>query len=392
MAGVRKLFMVTPQRWRSEIKTLATEPVFTKNISEYAKGNDIFKRAYSSYGQVSSDYATPLIPTETANFFYDRIYWENKLRNIVTTIPMPRATFRIPVKTAGSKVYRATSDGVSFITELGLDGASSGYVSPTVSYLDLIATKFGSLSGWTTELEEDSIISIPQLMFEELAISMGEYEELAMLQGDESDGHSLTGTITGYDDPSSGFGAGDVRYSFDGMIFKAPGSNSNVWTPDDTSPENKFDGGSNKLTRDELNTLIAQIEEQGYECTDIFMRPKVAGRLRDDVEFEQFQSIKDIGTSKAALIKGFVGDFYGANVFVTNRIPEGTAFGTGADDSVVLGFDRRLPLIGDRRRISFVKRHAFTYDAEEIRVTERVAFNTKFNEGIAVINDVKNAA
>ena len=81
-----------------------------------------------------------------------------------------------------------------------------------------------------------------------------------------------------------------------------------------------------------------------------------------------------------------------ANVFVTNRIPEGTAFGTDADDSIVLGFDRRLPLIGDRRKISFVKRHAFTYDAEEIRVTERVAFNTKFNAGIAVINDVKNAA
>ena len=386
--------MATPQRWRSELKQLASEPVFTKNMSDYAKSNDAFKKAYASYGQISSDYSTPLIPTETANFFYDRIYWENKLRNIVTTIPMPRATFRIPKKTAGSKVYRQ-GEGYSLVSESGLDQSSSGYVSPTISYLDLVANKFGSISGWTTELEEDSIISIPQLMFEELAVSMGEYEELAMIQGDASDGHSLSGTVTGYDDPSGGFGAGDVRYSFNGLIMSAPGTNSgtgSVWTPDDSSPENIFDGGSNKLTRDELNTMISQIEEQGYECTDIFMRPKVAGRLRDDVEFEQFQSIADIGQSKAALIKGYVGDFYGSNVFVTNRIPEGSAFGTGATDSMVIGFDRRLPIIGDRRKISFVKRHAFTYDAEEIRVTERVAFNTKFNEGIALINDVQNAA
>jgi hypothetical protein len=122
------------------------------------------------------------------------------------------------------------------------------------------------------------------------------------------------------------------------------------------------------------------------------MRPRTAGRLRDDVEFEHFQTIKDIGMAKAALIRGYVGDFYGSNVFVTDRIPEGTAFGTNADDSLVLGFDRRLPLIGDRRQINFVKRHAFYVDAEEIKVSERVGFNRKFNEGLGLIVDVKNTA
>jgi len=389
MSGTRKLIMSTDQRKNIERRQRANPSLFNKDLADYMKKHETFVKAYS--GKVSSDYATPLIPTETANFFYDRIYWENRLRNIVTTIPMPRETFRIPVKTAGSKVFRQ-GEGLRLDTESGLDQASSGFVAPTISYIDLVADKFSSITGWTTELEEDSVISIPQMMFEELAISMGEYEELAMLQGDAAAALGLNGTITGYD--NAPFTAGDVRYSFDGLIALTPGADASCpnWTPKDLTPLNIQDGGSNALTRNELNKLISDLEEQGYRCTDIFMRPRTAGRLRDDVEFEHFQTIKDIGMAKAALIRGYVGDFYGSNVFVTDRIPEGTGFGTNADDSLVLGFDRRLPLIGDRRKINFVKRHAFYVDAEEIKVSERIGFNRKFNEGLGLIVDVKNVA
>lgn len=50
--------------------------------------------------------------------------------------------------------------------------------------ITLNAQRFGALSGWTTELAEDSIIATPQLMFSELANAMAEQEELAMIQGD----------------------------------------------------------------------------------------------------------------------------------------------------------------------------------------------------------------
>lgn len=389
MTATRKLLITTKRREAIEKRQRTNDPLFNKGLADYMKKHESFIRAYS--GQESSDYATPLIPTETANFFYDRIYWENKLRNIVTTIPLPRATFRIPVKTAGSKVFRQ-AEGLSLATESGLDQASSGFVAPTISYIDITADKFSSITGWTTELEEDSVISIPQMMFEELAVSMGEYEELAMIQGDLANALSLSGTIKGWD--NAPFTAGDVRYSFDGLIAMTPGLDAQApnWTPKDLAPENIIDGASTVLTRANLNDLISRIEEEGYRVTDIFVRPKTARRFTDDVEFEHFQTIKDIGMSKAALIRGFVGDFYGSNIFVTNRLPEGTGFGTNADDSLVVAFDRRLPIIGDRRQINFVKRHAFYVDAEEIKVSERVGFARKFNEGLGLIVDVKNSA
>jgi HK97 family phage major capsid protein len=240
--ATRKLTIATKSRIAQEQKERINDVPFQKDLSGYLKTNESFQRAYG--GKESSDYSNPLIPTETANFFYDRIYWENRLRNIVSVIPMPRASFKIPVKTAGSSVY-LQGEIKSLASESGLDQASSGYSGPTISYLTLTAVKHSGISGWSTELEEDSLISIPQLMFEELAVSIGEYEELSMLQGDYANGHTLTGTITGWDNPP--FTAGDVRYGYDGLIMLAPGTNANVWTPDSSDAENKFDGGLNKL-------------------------------------------------------------------------------------------------------------------------------------------------
>ena len=93
MTSVNKLFLSTDTRKYFEFKDLVNKPQYTGDLLKFIKDNELFIRAYS--GKVSTDYSTPLIPTETANFFYDRIYWENKLRNIVTSIPMPRQTFRI---------------------------------------------------------------------------------------------------------------------------------------------------------------------------------------------------------------------------------------------------------------------------------------------------------
>lgn len=349
-----------------------------------------YTKATAYAGGESSDYSSPLIPNITAASLIDRVRWANKLRQLLTTVPMPGPTWVLPKLTAGVGVYRQR-EGYSVKTESGLDQDSSGYVRPTVGSVTMSANKFAAITGWTTELAEDSIISIPQLMFNELADSIGEYEELAMLQGDSADGNSLTGTISGYSDPSGGYGAGDVRYSFDGMLVLTPGTAAATpyGTPNDTSPENAVDGGSDLLTKDELDAILALIEDQGYVCTDMFMRAKTKARLRNITEFEEFNRLDAIGT-RAALIKGYVGSFYGADIFVSNKIPKGTAFGTGSDDACVLGFDRRQFLIGDRRKVSFVKKHGFEEDIDEIRVTERIGFVTKHNECLAVVWDVKD--
>jgi hypothetical protein len=372
----------------------------TRHQSEFFSGEkrkftlsaqDYFKKAYA--GTESSDYADPIIPDVTADSLIDRVRWANKLRQLFTVLPMPSKTWILPRLTAGVNVYRQ-KEGESVKTASGLDQASSGYVSPTIDSVTMIANKFAAITGWTTELAEDAIISVPQLMFNELADSVGEYEELAMIQGDYQDGNSLTGTVgSGYAAPSSGYGAGDVRYSFDGLLTLTPAAASKTpyGTPDDVSPDNAIAGGSDKLTKEELDQLLALIEDQGYNTTDMFMRAKVAGRLRNTTEYEEFQRLDAIGT-RAALIKGYVGTFYTADIFISNKIPVGTAFGTGANDSCVLAFDRSQFLIGDRRRVSFVRKHGFEEDVDEIRVTERIGFTHKHNEALAVIWNVDDSA
>jgi len=183
-----------------------------------------------------------------------------------------------------------------------------------------------------------------------------------------------------FDAPSSGYGAGDVRYSFDGFLILNPGSDANTpyGVPDDTSPNNAIDGGSDKLTKEELDQAMALIEDQGFKATDGFMRAKVKGRLRNTTEYEEFQRLDAIGT-KAALIQGYVGTFYGVDLFTSNKMPVGTAFGTSSTDTCVLLFDRSNYFIGDRRRVGFVKKHGFEEDVDEIRVNERIGFAARHN-------------
>lgn len=328
------------------------------------------------------------IPTPLADYFYDLIEKDVFARQIFQTIMMPSNTFEIPTKSSGTAVY-LLGEGANITTEGGSAGASTSLSRMQFSSVTLTAKKFAALSGYTTELGEDSNLDFGQVVMNDMSRYMAEAEEKAIIQG-EASGTSLS------------WGAGDVRYAFDGLIWHVYGSNASTgahWTPDNASPVMWADGGSDVLTADELNGMIGRIEEQGYRCTHIMMRPTVAARLRDATEFEMFQGLKDIG-NQAALVKGFVGQYYTANILVSQFMPVGTSSGItgtgsefvqGTTDSTVLGFDSREPVIGDRRRLEIRRRHSFYEDVEETRFTERMTFDLPRPLSIAGVNDVKNA-
>jgi len=352
-------------------------------------GKSYFSKAYS--GTVTTDLDSGgLAPTITADWLIDRIRWANKLRQICQVVPMPGKTWQIPKMTAGDTVYYQL-EGYSAYSESGATQATTGYTEPTITHATMTAYKMAGITGWTTELQEDSVIPIPEMMFKELADSMADYEELAMIQGDESYGHTLTGAVGGGFADMNTSNVGDVRYMFDGLIVLTPGSASGYGTPDDASPENIIDGENTKLTKESLDQLLAVIEDNNFTCTDMFMKSNVAARLRNTTEWEEFQRLDAIG-NRAALIKGYVGTFYTADIFRTNKIPVGAGFGTGTTDTYVLGFDRKEPFIGDRRKINFVSKHLFERDVEEIRTTERYGFIVRHNEALGHIYDVQNAA
>lgn len=349
---------------------------------------NLFKKAYAGATSTAAE-GGETIPTPLADRFIDLVEKDVFCRQLFRIEPMTSATKEIPIKTALESTF-LIGEGVEWLTEAGATGAATAYSRGTWSSLTLTAKKFGNLSGYSSELGDDSLLNFAEVVMAGLARSLAEGEERAFLQGEQA------GT-------TQGFGAGDPRYAFDGLIWHIygdVGSTGNVWTPDNASPIMWADGGSLKLTAQQLNDMIARLEEAGFRCSDILVRPKVRARMRDSTEFEQLQSMKDIG-SQAALVKGFVGRYYTADLITSFFLPEGTSSGyagtgsefvTNSDDSMVLGIDRREPIIGDRKRIEIRKRHRFYQDIEEVRVTERVAFDVERPIGIAGINDVKLAA
>lgn len=353
------------------------------------------KSDYSAEGVHTGDteaYSGGLAPDVTADWLIDRIRWANKLRQILRVYAMPQKTWIIPKMTSGHPVWHQ-QEGYSVRDGSGDNAASTDFHKPTIAGITMTAKKMAGITGWTTEFAEDSIIGVPQMMFGELSSDMGSYEELAMFQGVESwGGMGGSGTVgSGYAQIELAH-TGDVRYMWDGLIAQTQSTGGIIgqFTPFNTTYDNTIDGGSDVLTKEELDMLLGALEDHNFECTDLFMRAKVAARLRNTTEWEEFQRLDAIG-NRAALIKGYVATFYGADIFKTDKMPLGTAYGTGATDSVVLGIDRSQPMIGDRRRINFVKKHRFDYDADEIRVTERIGFQVKHTRSLAKIVDVKDA-
>ena len=126
----------------------------------------------------------------------------------------------------------------------------------------------------------------------------------------------------------------------------------------------------------------------------MLVNPQVAARLRNKTEFEMLQRLDAVG-KEAALIKGWVGKYYTANVYVSHFMPTGVAVfntaTTSPKDSIVLGLDKSSPIIGDRRSIEVLQRHRFYQDVNEIRLTERIAFGSRYPQLLAGLADVQNA-
>ncbi|MFQ5531116.1 MAG: phage major capsid protein [Candidatus Nanoarchaeia archaeon] len=319
------------------------------------------------------------VPSLMANYFIDLIATKQTTRNIVKTIPVSGKTFEIPKLTAGDTVYLG-GEGKHMLTEGGADQASSSMTKPTWGKITVTPQKLIGLTAFSTELEEDSALNIAQIAIEKLLYALSQWEEKAFIQG-EANGTKFSWT------------AGDPRYAWDGFIDAIPGTELGTgsnWTPDDSSPSNWIDGGSNVLTKSELDQLLAKIEDQGGVCDAIYVTPVVQARMRDKSEFDIFQGLDKIGAD-AALIKGFVGRFYTANIYVNSHVPVGTTFGTNTDDAVVIGFDTTSPFIGDRRTITINERYEFYSDVIELQFTERLDFKFEHNELLAGIADVKNA-
>jgi hypothetical protein len=349
------------------------------------------KAAYTGHTTTAAQ-GGETIPTPLAARIIDLIDKATFTRQIFRIFFMPGATYEIPTKTALESTFRV-AEGVDLTLDVPTIGTGSAITRGTYSSITLAADKLMTLGGYNSELGEDSNINWARQTLEGMARSHSEAVEKAILQG------QLAGVGT---TSNMGYNAGNPNYIFDGLIWHIEGTNAStggVFTPDVATLTMWKDGQSNALTDDELQFCMSEIEEAGFRCRYYAMRPKVHARMRDDTEFANFQTVSAIG-SKSALIKGHVGDYYNAKIISSLFMPSGAytgvhttgegKYGSGATDTMVIGFDNREPIIGDRRRLEVRRRHRFYQDINEIRLRSRIAFDVERPSGsIAGVNDVK---
>ena len=357
-------------------------------------------KAYSTYGHDSgAARGGETIPTPLADRFIDLVEEFTFCRQLFKTQPMKAATLEIPIRSTGPSTFLMGegllqhADAGAGVWEGGVDQASTSISRSTWTSLLLTAKKLGNLSGYTTELADDSLLNWAEVTLGLLARSEAEGFETAVIEGD------ISGTCYV---PA----AGDPRKAWDGLMWHVNGTNASTgakWTPGLSTETMWAHGGSNKLTAQELNDMIARIEEEKHKCEIITMRPKVRARMRDSTEFEQLQTLKDLG-NQAALIRGGVGKYYTAQLVTSSLLPTGktTGFGgTGQEwcnatavpyDTHVLGFDPSAMVIGDRKRIEVRRRQRFYLDIEEVLLSERVAFDVEYPLALAGISQVSLAA
>ena len=361
----------------------------TFDASSYKKAQ--VNKAYSGHTSVAAE-GGETIPTPLADYFMELLRDGTVLRQLFQEIPMTALTLEIPKMTAGNTMYFA-GEGLDMATEGGASGSGSSISRTTWSSVTLTNYKLGVLTGYTTELAEDSLIDIGRMVVEQGALAMAAGEEQAWIWGDaRGDFYTYT--------------AGQPELKYNGLISETPGTGYPTGaTMNDVAPDNVIDGASDLLTFNELNDLLSRIEDQAGngKVDTLLVPPKVIARMRNPVEFEMFQSIDKIGADKAALLKGQVGDYYGAKIISSGFLPVGTdtapanadagsGFLSGTTDTMILGFDNRCATIGQRRAIEIRSRHKFYNDLEEVRFLERVAFQVMRNEWLGGIFDVKNSA
>lgn len=370
-----------------------------KTFDAQSYTNMQLSKAYAGHTTVAAE-GGETIPNPLADYYMDLLRDSTYVRNLAEIIPMSAATLEIPQLTAGNAMY-VVPEGKDMNTEGGADGASSSYTRTTWASMTLTNYKVGVLTGYSTELAEDSLIDIARMVLSNAALAMAEGEEYAFIWGS---------TNTGAGELGNAYGVGDPEIKYSGLIQEVPYATSAGvvpvgmgWTSANTGKGDMvINAVQQLLTHNHLNEAKSLVEDKSGngKVTDFFVPPKIVARMRSPVEFEGFQSLDKIG-NKAALIQGTVGDFYLSNIISHGMLPVGgktdpqtttAVFVDNATDGLIVGFDRRALVIGQRRAIEVRSRHKFYNDVEELRILERVAFKVRRPEWLVLIGDVKNSA
>lgn len=264
------------------------------------------------------------IPTDFSRDLIEKIEVERKVAALFDRQTMPTNPFKVPSQTGFATVYKGT------------EGTAPAAATVGTSQITLDAEKLITYVPVTYEFDEDSIIAVLPTIKSIMGKSLGRAEEDALLNGDDSTTH-VDSDITA---------AADHRKVWKGL---RPLAVRNSYTTDVST-----------FNADTIAALFKNMDEYGALPMDMawIVGTKVRTKLltlRDSQNNAVMISMDKLGPN-ATMLKGMVGEMYGAPVIVSQFMRENLDSdakydGTNITKATILLVFRPGFVIGDRRKV-----------------------------------------
>lgn len=266
-----------------------------------------------------------------------------KLPKLCMQVKMTSDTLYIPSVTAGSTAY--------WVGEIGTITASD----LTFGRVTLTAKKVAALSQFSTELEEDSISSVMDIVFNQIA------KDLALKIDDEI----LNGT---------------------------GGQFSNYWTYTSMTNVNTVaasgaDGDA--MAIDKVSDAIYEIRADNHNATHILCHPRVTRDFRNLTDTTGQPIFNEFNFGHPLLEEGVIGTIYGLKLIEHSSISLTQTKGSGTTLTDVIVITKgESGVFGMRRTLKTHKFYVIETDSWKVQSNIRCAFNVPYPKSMCIIQDI----
>ncbi len=299
---------------------------------------DILLGRKTALSSTSGTHGDEWVPTALSTELIGLVESYANLGGFIRTIDMPTNPFDIPTVTADHTVYYASAE----------NAAATADGTPTTSKVTLTAKKFISQSQISTEITEDSILPVLQMIKENAAFSMARAEESAMVWGDDTttaasniDKNVSDGTVT------------SPQQAFNGIYYMAKTGSTPTFLAYATSWP---------ATIRSLRAAMGKYGIRPSECV-VLMSPAILTHCQADSNFTTWDKVGaaavaltgQLPNASAANPYGlFDGMFVTVSDFMYDTDATGVRLTTAASNvkHTVAIFNRNRLVIGRRRGIS----------------------------------------
>jgi len=332
-------------------KLLRIDPRTLSMFKDF-RSSELAKSMYEGAG-----YGSDWIPTGFSADLVNRVYLELKVASLFPRIPMPNDPYKFPVKSAGASVYK--------LGESQTDPESATLIQSTAvgtTNVTLASKKIGCRVNFSEELNEDSIIPILPMLKEDIAVSMAQGIENALINGDNSTTPQDSNIIAG---------SNNVLTSWVGLR-KAVNSGAKVSIA--------------TFNADNFRAIRKAMGKYGVNPNNLAIVCGISGYiqllgLKDSANNPLVTTLEKYGPN-ATIVTGELAKIDGMPVIVSEFVPEnlnatGVYDGTTTNTTVILLVYRNGWIIGDRRAFTLKTWENIQTDQTVLVATQRLDFERR---------------